>query len=127
MKKYLPVILILAFTISNFFSYQYGVKKTREKMDRRITFYATIMEIEEDSFFVKGFDLNEERFKGYFKCFPSDDTYYNWRSIPREKSDLKEGDIISITFFGDLVIHLGDGSQKKYGIIRDIYEIIQLK
>lgn len=127
MKKYLPVIFILAFAISNFFSYQYGVKKTHEKMDRRITFYATIMEIEEDSLFVKGIDLNEERFKGYFKCFPSDDTYYDGRSIPGEKSDLKEGDIISITFFGDLSIHLGDGQKNQYGIIRDIHKIIQLK
>lgn len=127
MKKYLPVILIFVFAISNIFSYQYGAKKTYEKMARRITFYATIMEIEEDSFFVKGIDTNEERFRGYFKCFPSEDTYYNWRSIPRQKSDLKEGDIISITFFGDLIIQLEDESREQYGIIRDIYEIIKLK
>lgn len=127
MKKYLPFVVILIFVLSNIFSYQYGVKKTHDRLVRRTTFYATITDIEEDSFFVKGIDLNEEQFQGYFKCFLSDNTYYDERDIPKHKEDFKEGDIISITFFGNFSVQLNDDPEKVYGIIKNVHKIILLK
>lgn len=79
--------MILAVIFSGVFSYRYGVKNTYERMSKQHTFYANIIKIEEDHFFVKGIELNEKNYRGYWICILSDDTYFGWNAIPRQKSD----------------------------------------
>ena len=67
------------------------------------TFYAKITRIKENNFSVSGLSVNDINFRGKFNFAITDDTSLEWRYTEIQISDLNVGDIISITFNGDIL------------------------
>lgn len=64
------------------------------------TFYATILEIRENSLFVEGLEENDINYRGQFSLHLDDETEFTWRYTEISLEDLDAGDRISVTFSG---------------------------
>lgn len=67
------------------------------------TFYATIDEVNQDegSLTVTGLDVNSINYRGSFS-FSVEDAELEWRGTELTFDELREGQIVSITFTGDI-------------------------
>jgi len=67
------------------------------------TFYASVTDIQDNHFTVKGMEINDINFRGEF-CFSIvEETMLTWRNTRISVEDLNVGDHISITFTGDIL------------------------
>ena len=64
------------------------------------TFYATILEIRENSLLVEGLEENDINYRGQFSLHLDDETEFTWRYTEISLEDLDAGDRISVTFSG---------------------------
>ena len=97
MKKAIYVIILVVLTVSAYFFGKYTVSTECGQ-----TFYATIEDINEDSFFVQGLEVNDINYRGRFHFVVSESTKLEWRGTEISKSDLKVGARISVTFVGPI-------------------------
>ncbi|MEY8352262.1 hypothetical protein AALB39_02780 [Lachnospiraceae bacterium 54-53] len=67
------------------------------------TFYATITEIDENNFLVNGLDVNDINDRGEVYFSINNKTRLEWRHTEISRSDLKEGDRISVTYTGEVL------------------------
>lgn len=123
MKTFIFVILLLF--LSDIISYKYGKQQMYQEMTtNRITFYATVVSVEEKSIFVKGLDMNEEQFEELFECIISDASNLHWKGIPRTKDNFKKGDIVSVTSHGNYYVQIGrDPEAESYTVLPHIEEL----
>lgn len=97
MKKVIYVIILVALTVSAYFFGKHTVSTECGQ-----TFYATIAEINGDSFLVQGLEVNDINYRGRFHFVVNDSTKLEWRGTEILKSDLKVGSRISVTFVGPI-------------------------
>lgn len=67
------------------------------------TFYATISDIQNNTFTVTGMEVNDINFRGSFRFSIADGTKITWRYTDISADDLDVGDNISITFTGEIL------------------------
>lgn len=65
-----------------------------------VTFYATITTISEYSILVEGLEVNDINSRGAFDLSTNENTVYEWRHTPLERSELEAGDTIAVTYTG---------------------------
>lgn len=70
------------------------------EIEYSITFYATITEKKNNSFIVKGLEVNDISYRGDFSFSIQSETRITWHNQEIDMSELEEGDNISITFLG---------------------------
>lgn len=102
MKKKISIMIVLLITVAMSFyyiGYQTAIKKAESKNGSQ-TFYATITEMRENVFTVKGLEINDINFRGEFVFNINEDTALIWRGTKIECSDLQVNDHISITCTG---------------------------
>lgn len=114
------IILILALIITTFISYFVGYKTAYDRMENAAppqytseesieqqTFYAEITAISGsvengNSITVSGLSVNDINYRGEFSFSIFGETLLEWHGKPLDFSELKTGDIISITFSGEI-------------------------
>ena len=72
------------------------------EIEYSITFYATITEEKDNSFIVKGLEVNDISYRGDFSFSIQSETRITWHNQEIDMSELEEGDNISITFLGPI-------------------------
>lgn len=72
------------------------------EIEYSITFYATITEEKNNSFIVKGLEVNDISYRGNFSFSIQSETRITWHNEEIDMSELEEGDNISITFLGPI-------------------------
>lgn len=72
------------------------------EIEYSITFYATITEEKNNSFIVKGLEVNDISYRGDFSFSIQSETRITWHNQEIDMSELEEGDNISITFLGPI-------------------------
>ncbi len=72
------------------------------EIEYSITFYATITEKKNNSFIVKGLEVNDISYRGNFSFSIQSETRITWHNEEIDMSELEEGDNISITFLGPI-------------------------
>ena len=72
------------------------------EIEYSITFYATITEEKNNSFIVKGLEVNDISYRGDFSFGIQSETRITWHNQEIDMSELEEGDNISITFLGPI-------------------------
>lgn len=72
------------------------------EIEYSITFYATIAEKKNNSFIVKGLEVNDISYRGDFSFSIQSETRITWHNQEIDMSELEEGDNISITFLGPI-------------------------
>lgn len=72
------------------------------EIEYSITFYATITEKKNNSFIVKGLEVNDISYRGDFSFSIQSETRITWHNQEIDMSELEEGDNISITFLGPI-------------------------
>lgn len=110
MKKYILAVCALLIAVSTIF-YFVGYKvaydriesTTTQKINEFQTFFATISEIKDTSFTVKGMEINDINYRGNFTLPIMEETSYVWRGTELSPSELDVGDNISITFYGEIL------------------------
>lgn len=98
------LLLIVVATAFYFIGYKVAYDRienaTAQLSNEMQTFYATIVDVGETYFLVKGIDANDINFRGEFTFPIMGETSYTWRGTEIAPSDLDVGDTISITFSG---------------------------
>lgn len=112
MKKWLKGILIgiaaVLFLISGYFiGYQTACDRMEDSsagqaIDQQ-TFYAEILERQNDWFLVQGLAVNDINYRGEFTFSADEKTALVWRGTAIALSDLEAGDTIAITFQGEIL------------------------
>jgi hypothetical protein len=82
------------------------------------TFYATISDIQNNTFTVTGMEVNDINFRGNFRFSIAEGTKITWRYTDISVDDLDVGENIAITFTGEIL-------ETDSGQIQQI-EVIQL-
>ena len=67
------------------------------------TFYATISDIQNNTFTVTGMEVNDINFRGSFRFSIAEGTKITWRYTDISVDDLDVGDNIAITFTGEIL------------------------
>ncbi len=67
------------------------------------TFYATISDIQNNTFTVIGMEVNDINFRGNFRFSIAEGTKITWRYTDISADDLDVGDNIAITFTGEIL------------------------
>lgn len=70
---------------------------------RSLTFYATISDIQNNTFTVTGMEVNDINFRGNFRFSIAEGTKITWRYTDISADDLDVGDNIAITFTGEIL------------------------
>ena len=99
MKKRIGIRLAAVVMLLLVFWCGYVVGKSREASPEE-TFYATITDIQEQRLRVQGLEINDINKRWKFELCISGDTEISWRGIPITLKDLREGDLISVTYAG---------------------------
>ena len=76
--------------------------KTSWTKEETETFYATITQINDKNFTVKGIEANDINYRGEFVFLLAEETALEWRGTEIEVSDLAVNDMVSITFAGEI-------------------------
>lgn len=89
-------------------SYFLGYKMASDKIsascgEERQTFYASVSQINGDTFWVKGLEVNDINYRGEFTFSIKEETAVLWRGTPITPGDLEPNDTISITFQGEVL------------------------
>ncbi len=112
MKKRIGGFIIVMFCYSVILAggfYFIGYKVALSRMEHREdlvfpqTFYATISDIRDNTFTVKGMDVNDINFRGEFRFSVTEETKITWRYTDISIGDLDIGDSVSITFSGRIL------------------------
>ena len=115
----LGILIIAAILLSNYLGYIRAInnndlvsRKYFQEIDNTdmlgneieysITFYATITEEKNNSFIVKGLEVNDISYRGDFSFSIQSETRITWHNQEIDMSELEEGDNISITFLGPI-------------------------
>lgn len=96
------MVFLLCVSVASYFlgykaacsDYEYGLSQSQTTFE---TFYAEIIEIEDNQIVVDGIDINDINYRGQFTLEVYGETELVWHNSPIAISDLKEGHIISIT------------------------------
>lgn len=67
------------------------------------TFYATISDIQNNTFTVTGMEVNDINFRGSFRFSIAEETKITWRYTDISADNLDVGDNIAITFTGEIL------------------------
>lgn len=81
------------------------------------TFYATISDIQNNTFTVTGMEVNDINFRGSFRFTIADGTKITWRYTDISVDDLDVGDNIAITFTGE-ILEIDPGQIQQVEIIQ---------
>lgn len=101
MKKIVVIILVVISIIaSGLIGYRIGASN-QESISQE-TFYAKIIEMNGQSLLVSGLQINDLNFRGYFTFKISEETDLMWRFEKINSNDFNVGDIISVTFTGEI-------------------------
>ncbi len=92
------LVLLLSLLLAVLASYSLG-RKSIKPMPQD-TFYASVEQIYDSWLRVQGLEINDINKRWKFDLFLDEDTEILWRNVPITISDLKEGDLISITYTG---------------------------
>ena len=98
-------ILLAVVAVASFFiGYKVAVDKTKTSWTKEETetFYATITQINDKNFTVKGIEANDINYRGEFVFLLAEETALEWRGTEIEVSDLAVNDMVSITFAGEI-------------------------
>lgn len=89
---------------SFFIGYKVAVDKNKTSWTKEETetFYATITQINDKNFTVKGIESNDINYRGEFVFLLAEETALEWRGTEIEVSDLAVNDMVSITFAGEI-------------------------
>ena len=104
MKKNISIICLLLIVVAISF-YLIGYTVASDRVESKIssqTFYATITNIKDTFFTVKGMDVNDINFRGDFTFNVSEETTLVWRGTKIELSDFHVNDNISVTWMGEI-------------------------
>lgn len=108
MIKFVAAILCYSAVLAGAFCF-IGYKAACDRMENAApnsfpqTFYATISDIQGNTFKVTGMEVNDINFRGEF-CFSIvEETKITWRYTDISIQDLDVGDHISITFTGEIL------------------------
>lgn len=101
-KRIMIVTAVVILTAILFYFIGYSAGADRNTDEQPYTFYATIMDIQNDALRVKGMDVNDINFRGEFTFSVRNDTKLTWRYTDIKYEDLIVGDNISITFTGEI-------------------------
>ncbi len=126
--KILCIILVIIIVIGLiFFVIDYNKFKNEQKaisnseQNEADVFYATVEKITEyngiTTVLVKGLDVNDINHRGEYDFSIDDDTKLLWHGTEIKKSDLKEGQNISITSTGEVLERYPAGLTKVTKII----------
>jgi len=99
--KLFTIILVLIFliVISGFTGYYIGKNSSVNNSDSS-SFYATILDVDANSFHVEGLDINA-RNEFVFKV--SNETQLLWRGTVMDMSEFKSGQTVAITYTGEVL------------------------
>lgn len=81
----------------------YGQMEKSTPITDSQTFYATVTDIQGNTFTVKGMEINDINFRGKFVFSVTENTKIIWRGTSLSIKELNVGDAISITFTGDVL------------------------
>lgn len=96
------VIALLCYTIVIAGVFYYVGRKAAFNHEEDLqTFYATISDIGNNTFTVKGMEINDINFRGRFCFSVTTETKITWRHTNVSMDDLDVGDNIAITFTGE--------------------------
>ena len=126
--KILCIILVIIIVIGLiFFVIDYNKFKNEQKaisnseQNEADVFYATVEKITEyngiTTVLVKGLDINDINHRGEYDFSIDDDTKLLWHGTEIKKSDLKEGQNISITSTGEVLERYPAGLTKVTKVI----------
>ncbi len=108
MIRFVAAILCYSAVLAGAFCF-IGYKAACDRMENAApssfpqTFYATISDIQGNTFKVTGMEVNDMNFRGEF-CFSIvEETKITWRYTDISIEDLDVGDHISITFTGEIL------------------------
>lgn len=101
-RKVMIATAVVIFTAILFYFIGYSVAVSRNADKQSQTFYATIMDVQNETLRVKGMDVNDINFRGEFTFSVTKDTKLTWRYTDIKLEDLSVGDNISITFTGEI-------------------------
>ncbi len=107
----ISIIICIAIVVSASFYIGYKTAYNRiensEKFGRRQTFYATVSDVSSTETVkgmrVKGIDANDINFRGEFTFLVEKETKIVWRNTYITFEDLDVGDMVSITFYGEIL------------------------
>jgi len=107
-KLYIIIlVLIFVMVISGVIGYCNGenssANKSSVEYSELVTFYATIIDVDENYFHVAGLDINDINSRGEFTFMVNDETPLLWRGTDMDLSEFKAGQTIAITYTGDVL------------------------
>lgn len=101
-RKFVIALLCYTIVIAGVF-YFIGRKAAYNHAEDLQTFYATISDIDHNTFTVKGMEINDINFRGRFSFSITTETRITWRYTDVSIDDLDVGDNIAITFTGEML------------------------
>ena len=102
--KLFTIILVLIFliVISGLTGYYIGKNSSAKNSDSS-SFYATILDVDANSFHVKGLDINDINARNEFVFKVSNETQLLWRGTVMDMSEFKSGQTVAITYTGEVL------------------------
>lgn len=120
--KFIIALLCYSVLIAGvFYVLGYKIAYSRfEKGDslRSQTFYATITDIKDNRLTIKGMDINDINYRGEFCFSVGEETTIEWRGTTITVDDLEIGDMIAVSFTGEVL--------ETYPAQLEMVDIIQL-
>lgn len=100
-------LLVLSGAFGYFAGYKAAYDRFESRMDRidihgRQTFHAEIVEVDDDGLLVQGIPENDASFRGEFPVPVHEGARLEWHGGTIGLSSLEAGDLIAITFIGEL-------------------------